>query len=366
MLRFIPLLALAVVALQPQPCLAIVCGVPQTLPQQAASADITAIGHLTFPKIGKERVARVVIDDVLIGGKLLGETKSVDASTLPEGSVGQRYLLIGYAKDDKINWNAPFPVSPVFADYLQRRLKLPESAAKRLKFFLPFLEHKEEIIADDVADELLKLKGDELAVGKADFNNKKLVEWTSDKDTPVKRKRLYFHMLGVSGGMTELIHLQSVLRSPSATDKHCLDVVMWSCFQLGGVDAARDVQTLYIENPNAEFASVYCAIMAFRHDARFSQTLPRETRLAAFRRLVRRPMLADLVIGDLAFEKDWSMIQPLKELFLSGTKESAWAKIPIIQYLSACPLDEAKEALHLLEESDPKAFKRAREFHTVK
>ncbi len=72
-----------------------------------------------------------------------------------------------------------------------------------------------------------------------------------------------------------------------------------------------------------------------------------------------------MVIPDLARWEDWTQIDRLSELFKSADEKSSWVRVPVINYLRACPLPEAAERLEELKEIDPAAFKRATSFFPV-
>jgi hypothetical protein len=72
--------------------------------------------------------------------------------------------------------------------------------------------------------------------------------------------------------------------------------------------------------------------------------------------------LADLVIPDLARWQDWSQMQRLAELFKDAKEQSSWVRVPVINFLRACPKPEAAELIKELEKIDPEAVKRANTF----
>src|SRR5690606_16613556 len=63
--------------------------------------------------------------------------------------------------------------------------------------------------------------------------------------------------------------------------------------------------------------------------------------------------------------EDWTQIDKLSQLFKSADEKSSWVRVPVINYLRACPLPEAEQALAELKEIDPAAFKRATSFFPV-
>jgi hypothetical protein len=78
--------------------------------------------------------------------------------------------------------------------------------------------------------------------------------------------------------------------------------------------------------------------------------------------MLERPELADLVIPDLAKWEDWSVMDQLMDLFKKADEKTSWVRVPVINYLRACPLPRAKELLSECEKLDPAAVKRANTF----
>ena len=52
----------------------------------------------------------------------------------------------------------------------------------------------------------------------------------------------------------------------------------------------------------------------------------------------------------------------LVQLFKDADDKSSWVRVPVINYLRACPKAEAKEYIKELEKIDPAAVKRANTF----
>ena len=105
--------------------------------------------------------------------------------------------------------------------------------------------------------------------------------------------------------------------------------------------------------------------MALRFHGTEADRLPKEAILVSMRHLLEAPDLADLVIPDLARWGDWSQIERLTELFKKANDDNSWVRVPVVNYLRACPLPEAKERLTELEKIDPKAVKRAATFFPI-
>lgn len=122
------------------------------------------------------------------------------------------------------------------------------------------------------------------------------------------------------------------------------------------------VKELFLDNKEAEYSHTYSAIMALRFHASETEVISRDGILSGLRSILEREDLADLVIPDLARMEDWDSLPRLVELFRAAKPGESWARVPIINYVRACPLPEADTALETLREIDPAAVKRASTF----
>jgi hypothetical protein len=122
------------------------------------------------------------------------------------------------------------------------------------------------------------------------------------------------------------------------------------------------VEELFLANKDAEYTDTYATIMALRFHGTEEKVIPRPRLLQGLRMMLDRPQLADLVIPDLARWEDWSVMDKLVELFKNSNDESSWVRVPVINYLRACPLPAAKVKLDELARLDPESIKRANSF----
>jgi hypothetical protein len=102
--------------------------------------------------------------------------------------------------------------------------------------------------------------------------------------------------------------------------------------------------------------------MALRFLGQESDVVSKERLMVGLRYMLDRPQLADLVIADLARWQDWSVMDKLVTLFKQADDESSWVRVPVVNYLRACPKPEAKKYLEELAKIDPDAVKRANSF----
>jgi hypothetical protein len=134
---------------------------------------------------------------------------------------------------------------------------------------------------------------------------------------------------------------------------------------LAGEKGLKLVDELFLANKQAPYADTYGAIMAVRFHGTEGEVIPRSALVESLHHVLDRKDLADLVIPDLARWSDWSQIDRLKDLFLNADPDNNWVRVPVVNYLRACPLPEAEQALKKLEEVDPESVRRANTFFSI-
>ena len=197
------------------------------------------------------------------------------------------------------------------------------------------------------------------------MNREKLLAWVKDTSKSADRKRLYFTMLAICGKPEDAELLESMLKSDIPEARAGLDALIAAYLTLKGESGLDLVKESFLDNVHCPFAEVYSAVMALRFHGTEANVLPKKSVIAAMHRLLERPDLADLVISDLARWNDWSQVDKLGELFEQQSSDTNLVRVPIINYLRACPLAEAKTMLTKLEKLDPNTFKRAMTFFQI-
>lgn len=271
------------------------------------------------------------------------------------------FIVMGTDSPDII-WTSPLALSERGVEYVEKVVELPKDAT-RLQFFQDFLEDEDEMLARDAYDEFAKAPYSDIIDLKPHMNHKRVLHWIEDtENVPASRRRLYLTMLGVCGGEEDAKLLETYMQSEVKEDKLGLDAMVACYLTLKGPDGMDLIKELYLANKESEYADTYSAIMALRFHGAETEVIPKERVLEGFRCLLDRPDLADLVIPDLARWEDWSVMPKLFELYSDANAESNWIRVPIVNYVRACPLESADEMMEKLREVDPDAVKRASTF----
>ncbi len=333
-------------------------------PPPAGSLSPRAEGPL--PK-GRFAVVEVLKGSTVVdeAGLLGGEAAPIETILLEEKPVGSLFLLMGIEPPNLV-WSSPIPVSDRAVEYLRKLADLPEKGSDRLAFFQKHLEDPDETLARDAYDEFAVAPYDDVRGLESRMDPTQLLAWIENPKVQSSRRRLYATMLGVCGTKADAERIGAILEGTDlgedkAEIRSGLDALIACYVTLRGPEGLDLVDRLFLDRRGRDvpFTETYAAVMALRFLGEESDSVPRERVLKSLRILLDEPKLADLVIADLARWEDWSAIDRLTELFEKADADSIFVREPVVNYLRACPLPAAAEAIKKLEKIDPEAVRRA-------
>ncbi len=341
--------------------------VQQTLSEEIAGADAAILATLGNPSGGKSSAASVdnktkfKIQKVLKGKKELGDAREIEVLYFGDELPDTQFLVI--ATDPKeLAWGTPTALSARAAKYVAALVELPETGAERLAFFQDYFEDKDPLLAGDSYDEFAKAPYPEIVELRPRLHHDQLLKWIKDTEVSTSHRRLYLTLLGVCGTQNDVAPLEAMIRDDNRQMRAALDALIACYLNLRGADGLPLIEELFLRNPKAEYTDTYATIMALRFHGQETTVVPRDRLTAAMRLMLDRPQLADLVIPDLARWEDWSVMDRLVQLFKDANDDSIWVRVPVVNYLRACPLPEAKKHIEELAKIDPDAVKRASNF----
>lgn len=308
-------------------------------------------------------VVKMRIEKVLKGGEYVKVGKTVDAVYYGKVEVGRRFLLSG-VDPPNVQWSC-LPVSERAEKYIVDAAEIEDDAAARLRYYIKFLEDEEALISRDAYDEFASSPYEDIRKIGEVMDHDQLLEWAQEPEIGADRKRLYFTMLGVCGSKADVPVLEAMLRNPVKSVSGALDALIACYLTLHGEAGLPLVNKLFIEDRKTPFPQSYAAIMAIRFHGTDGDVVPRSALVESLHKVLERPELADMVIPDLARWNDWSQIQRLARLFKEAEQDKNWLRVPVINYLRACPLPEAEKVIAELEKIDPDAVRRAKTFFPI-
>lgn len=340
--------------------------VSQTFAEEMKAMDVVVFAEMTAAadaepdENGYVTPSQFLVRKVLSGDAWLKTGETIEVHFFGTPSVGETYLVMA-TDPPKLMWGSPLKVHQRAQDYLLQVATLPDGP-ERLKFFMGYLEDEDELLARDAYDEFARTPYAGVLAVKDSMERAQLMRWIDDRDVPTTRRRLYLTMLGVCGNEQDAERLEQLMRSEKKEDRAGLNALVASYLSLRGEAGLPVVTELFLSNPDADYADIYAAIMAVRFHGNESDAISRAALLPGLRSVLEREDLADLVIPDLARWEDWSVIGRLVELFKDAKKESNWVRVPVVNYLRACPLPAAEAAIEQLSQIDPEAVERANTF----
>lgn len=297
---------------------------------------------------------------VIKGKKYLKAGETIEAYVFGDAVKGDSFFITG-VEPPAFSWST-MKASKRVIEYISAIQDLPTQGSERLAFFLNYLEDKEEVLARDSYDEFAIAPFADVKGLKKLIERKKLRAWIENKDIPASRKGLYFTLLGIAGTPEDADFLKKLMASGDDRKKAALDSMIACYITLKGPEGLKTIEELFLANKKSSYSDAFAAIAALRFHGFEGHVLKKEQIVVSLRHMLDRDDLADLVIPDLARWEDWSVMDKLVELFKAADPETSWVRMPVVNYLRACPLPKAKKVMAELEKLDPKTFKRARAF----
>src|SRR5437868_2009938 len=363
--------AVALVAIFTGGRLAIACpfctAASQTFSEELKTMDVAVIAKLIkLPpqsnKPGDEiQKATFEVTQVIKGEGLVKPKEKFETLYFGDGTVGKSFLVMGISPPATM-WSTPLPLTDRGTKYLTEVVKLPKDGAERLVFFQEYLEDSDEMLARDAYDEFARAPNSQLKPIKPQLKHEQVVAWIKNPEIPASRRRLYLVILGVTGTEKDLPMIEEFMNSSDRKAKSGLDALIACYLTLKGESGLPLVEKLFLGNDKADYADTYAAIMAIRFHGTEGGIIDTKRLVKALHPMLERPELADLVIPDLAKWEDWTVMDKLFDLYKNANEKNSWVRVPVVNYLRACPLPKAKELLVECEKIDPAAVKRANTF----
>jgi hypothetical protein len=270
------------------------------------------------------------------------------------------FWLVGYGKGS-IMWGKPKATSSGAVTYLRGLTAQPRDQQRPLAYFLPYLQHPDELIAADAYNEFADANFKDICQLKEKLDRNWIIDVVRDPSVPVHRRRLCWTLLSQCGTPDDTLLFDELLRLRQADQKFnpAMDSAIACFISLGGESALSRIERDYLEKPDASYLDVFAAVSAIRVHGTDLNVLPRQRLAIALGKILSRAELADLVIADLARWEDWSAIDRVVTLFETATEETHFIKPVVVLYLKACPLAEADTALNRLRALDPQTIRAA-------
>ncbi|MEL6895130.1 MAG: hypothetical protein AAFP90_03420, partial [Planctomycetota bacterium] len=179
------------------------CSSPQaTLRQEMDRMDAVVIATATGKINALTERVQMRVEKILKPCQGVNADVLIDAAYYGKLKAGQRFICSGIDPDD-LQWNSQ-PLTPVLEDYYTNIATLTKEPVDQLRFYHQYLEHEEQMIAQDAYDEFAGAPYEMVGEISKEFDHDQLIRWIQDPEVTSDRRRLYFTMLGLCGGDADL------------------------------------------------------------------------------------------------------------------------------------------------------------------
>jgi len=284
----------------------------------------------------------------------------VRLSRYRSGKKGDIFLLLG-SRAARVEWGSPLPVTETSYQYIVQAPSPEAPAAKRLAYFMKFLEYPDRQIADDAYAEFANAPYKDISSVSKLIPREKVAKWVANAETPPTRMGLYGLLLGLSGTENDAALMARKIATPSEEFRLGIDGVMSGYLLLTGEKGLPLIEQLKLKNlylvdargkvltdakgrkKLVPFSETYAAMQALRFMWSYAEgRIAKERLRQSMRILLARPELADLVIADLARWKDWSIQDRLMAMYEDKAFNVPAIKRSIVRYMLVCSKDTPK------------------------
>ena len=328
-----------------------------TLSQQIDAARIAVLGELKTEKSKKF----ILTHHVLRGGDRVKAGQRLPAVDDLDAKPGSLVLLLGTGSAEtslqKLTY-AALPLSEAGYAYVARAPSLRKEHRGRLRYFARYLEHADELIAEDAYQEFGHADYDDVAAVRDVFSSAKLRAWLSDEATPQARRGFYALALALAKHdarqkPTAADFLKAIVLKPASDFRAGFDGVLGGYLIAAGEPALKLIEKRYLADADAAVGDVRHAISAMRFYHEYGEGIAPEKLAAALRQLLVRPEFAAEVIPDLARWQDWTAVDAVASLYGQRDYTEPEIRRAIVGYLLVCPQQTAARHLARLRHIDP-------------
>lgn len=297
------------------------------------------------------------------------------------GRAGECYFVFGRADEKEITWSEAWGVKQKSISDVRDAMNVSSQGIERLRNFAPFLTSDEPLLARNAQLEFVAAKDEDFEQLDSVILDRKQIRAQItrclNRDSPVDSRRslnsrlhsllerqLLFVLYAKCGSEADGDWVGRQMLQRKKTEDRGVTPEMVVCYlQLKGSQGLPMIEREFLAD-NSRFSDTYSVVQALRYFSVQKTSPLSETEIVkAFRKVLEKPELADLVILDLARLEDWDSVDNLVTL-ANADSEDNWCRLPVVNFLRICPLEKAKKELASLRELDSKVFKRANTFFT--
>jgi hypothetical protein len=260
------------------------------------------------------------------------------------GTTGSRPLLL--VRDDAWPvWASLGTIGVEHASWLRqlaagkRAMDMAEDEWRiRVARMLPYLEHREPLVAEIAYGEVAAAPYAALAVAKSQLAAPKIRRWLADPKL-AQRQPLYLLLLGIAGDARDAARVEDSLEAAwEAGDATNVASLIAADLQLRGPSRLAWVEARYLRDHGRSTREVEAALLALGAHGNADGVIPRERVIESYRMFMReRKELAGLVAPDLAAWQYWDAVPDYVALMQSDVRQQYASRVAILAYLMQSP-----------------------------
>jgi hypothetical protein len=360
-------------------------GAQMTLTEQLSSADAAVLVPWVSGVKDTEKEpgsTTYQIKQVVKGPKGTQKDQKITLDRYRVAKPGELFFVLGtdMGEGKGVEWGSPLEVSETSFNYMAQAPSPEAPPAKRLAYFLKFLEFSDPVISNDAFAEFASAQYKDVEQLAPQLPRDQIRKWINSPDTQVTRLGLYGMMIGLCGDESDADMLEKRILVKSDEFRLGIDGLMGG-YLLIKKDKGLDVLDKYkLQDKKIPFSETFSAMQALRFMWTYGTGRIAPERLRqSMRLLLDRPEMVDLVIADLARWQDWSIQEKLMGMYGEGAYDIPSVKRAIIRFMLVSSKDvgdsaaadvpphakKGKEYLAELRKRDPKMVSEAERFFIV-
>jgi hypothetical protein len=366
-MRWSILAAALLAALVLVPCPALSCSycssVQQapTFRQEAGQpyAKLILYGTLSNPDNGK--TTELQIKSVLRSDPALGDKKAIPLTKyLPADPKNPpKFLIFSDVDQDKFDTYRGVPLkTDEGLEYVKKTLKLdPKDRTGNLLFYFNYLEHPDDVVANDAFLEFAKAGDKEIGQLAGKLSAEKLRGWLKNPKTPPERLGLYAFLLGGCGGDDDAAYLLSILKDPSERMLNAYDGILGGYIHLKPKEGWQ-LAVAILKDGRQPFQQRLSVVRALQFYHGWQPVESRPHILKGLAAMLEQGELADVAIEDLRRWEMWDLTRDVLGVYGKKGYNGPIMRKTIVRYALSCKDD--KDAARFIEarrKDDPELVK---------
>lgn len=238
----------------------------------------------------------------------------------------------------KLQWDFYEQCTQAGFEYLITAPSMDEETRVRLKHFIPFLEHRDSLVATDAWSEFANAEYEDIKAISQSFSRDNLRTWISDPDAEPERRGLYGLMLGMCGTPADIEFLRQQIGQPDSGEiRFGGEGVMGGFLILSPEHGLQFLEESWLNNQKANAYDLLPVIKALQFAWTYeADNFDKERLRSALRPLLQREELREIVIPDLARWEDWNAVSLMAGVYQASKAEDKRTVQALANFLVLC------------------------------